>query len=156
MNQIQIKALATSATLSLREYGHACVEGQTTDVRFHIWLDASTLRPIDDVVYKNPVVRVRGMQTTRLNIQRGLGKQVAEAMLPRVPGLHANAKKALAQEIAAKQAVTDAARAEALAMKAGPQLLAAVKYAQRYWRERTDLDSAVLADAIAAATGAAS
>lgn len=114
-------------TLTLSKYGRACVLGETTEARFHIWLDPLTLRPVDDVVYKNPPTPDHRARTIKLDIRRGGGKKIADAMLPQVHALFDDAKAKLDREVAAENEANAAAAAKRRAQEAGPELLAALR-----------------------------
>jgi hypothetical protein len=129
---------AGQVKLSLYQYGNACIHGATADHRFHMWLDPETLLPIDGVIYKNPQQSDRNTRTIKLDMRRGSGKQIADAMLPQAHALRAEAKAELAAELARKEAEAAAARAKRITEEAGPELLEALKLAVAAMRAPID------------------
>lgn len=90
--------IIASVTFELREYGDSVLTMELIDHRYHIWLNTETNEP-RPTVYKNRIGATRH-KTTKLSLDRGEGKPIAEHMLAQVSTLMDGAKAALA----AKQA----------------------------------------------------
>lgn len=105
--------------------GGAFIAGESDGTKYHLWLDADTLEPTDDTVFKRPPRGSRTTRVQRLSRTTGIGAKVAKELLVWVPRLATNARAAHAQEQARKAAAARDMRADAYARTAGPALLAA-------------------------------
>lgn len=147
--------------LRLSPHGNACLMCDTEDARFHMWLDPSSLLPVDGVVYKNPANEDFRVRTIRLDMRRGIGKQVADLMLPQVHELYADAKGVLDQQLAEEKAAAEAERLRRAAEAAAPEMLAAliaIRDAEPSGRSWTAAEAAareLMLAAITKATGSA-
>lgn len=95
--------------------------------RFHLWIDTKTLQPVDDRIYKNPPQGSTAFNTRTLRQDRGIGKMLTDAMLPKAHELYQAARIALQERLAQRQAAAaEAARIHRI-KEAGPELFAACK-----------------------------
>lgn len=110
-----------------RANGGAYVVGECEGAKYHLWLDADTLEPVNDTVFKRPPPGSRTTRVQHLSRTTGIGAKVAKDLLVWAPRLAPNARAAHAQEQARKAAAARDMRADAYARTAGPALLAAAR-----------------------------
>lgn len=121
MNLTSIELTCTSV------HSRPCITAADDTHRYHIWLK-DDFTPQDETVYKNPIGETRLARTIYLQNYRGIGRQLANLMLPIVTPENIAAYKAQRVALAQKEDAERKARIEQnYAEKAGPQLLAALK-----------------------------
>lgn len=150
--------MATLANLFLdgpERSGHIYISGELDGAKYHIWLDRTTLLPVDDVMYKNDSRRAGGHGTKavrQLSQSEGIGAKITPQMLAaakaQFPFFQARCKQAIEnQEAQLRQQQSD----QRLRDAAGDLLEACRLAAANRVNSNTTIDT--LRRAIAKATG---
>lgn len=110
--------------------------------RYHLWINAETLQPSDEVLYKNPPLGVAPDQRyapRTLRQAAGVGKILVPAMLANLPELVASALQALQAKREEQQAQLREAERTHRIKEAGPKLLRIAKlFMENYDRNEAD------------------
>lgn len=127
-----MKLTITNLRLTIHEHHDAALSCEVDGFRYHLWLDAKTLKPCNDTLYKNPPLgkshegnRLR--RTLHLSQSRGFGAKLTPLMLAAVPDLLPGARAVLQAAIDEREAKTAAAQADRRTKEAAPRLLAAAR-----------------------------